>query len=189
MGAIGAVIQHFILFLKIRVTRRPSTRFSTSLLASSLGGRVVVGTWRPLPEEKHHGGVLRIAQRIALLLAWPTSRCRLDFAVFRLRHGRGLYADSTRCGECFGTASLASSCTDHHGVFTRSVGSALDCGKKSSIHSTVMSWHGKSWPQRACSELPHLRGRGLAKHKARGNLEKGFADQRHPSRFFLPMPG
>src|ERR1700694_246174 len=44
MAAIGAVIQHFILFLKDQgYSAATATQFSTALLASSLGGRVVVG--------------------------------------------------------------------------------------------------------------------------------------------------
>jgi MFS family permease len=44
IGAIGAVIQHFILFLKDSgYTGTQASTFSTILLAASLGGRVVVG--------------------------------------------------------------------------------------------------------------------------------------------------
>jgi MFS family permease len=44
IGAIGAVIQHFILFLKDQgYSAAAASRFSTALLASSLGGRVLVG--------------------------------------------------------------------------------------------------------------------------------------------------
>src|SRR5207245_5614330 len=44
VGAIGAVVQHFILFLKDQVySAATASRFSTALLAASLGGRVVVG--------------------------------------------------------------------------------------------------------------------------------------------------
>ncbi len=44
IGAIGAVIQHFILFLTdVGYTPTAASRFSTALLSSSLGGRVLVG--------------------------------------------------------------------------------------------------------------------------------------------------
>jgi len=44
IGAIGSVIQHFILFLEdTGYSRATASRFLTALLASSLGGRVVVG--------------------------------------------------------------------------------------------------------------------------------------------------
>ena len=44
IGAIGAVIQHFILFLKdAGYSATVAARFSTTLLAASLGGRVIVG--------------------------------------------------------------------------------------------------------------------------------------------------
>src|SRR2546427_9375829 len=44
MGAIGAVIPHFILFLKDQgYTATTATRFSTALLAASLGRRVLAG--------------------------------------------------------------------------------------------------------------------------------------------------
>src|SRR6202030_609501 len=44
VGAIGAVIQHFILFLRDQgYSPTAASRFSTVLLASSLGGRVLVG--------------------------------------------------------------------------------------------------------------------------------------------------
>lgn len=44
IGAIGAVIQHLILFLKDQgYSATAASRFSTALLASSLGGRVLVG--------------------------------------------------------------------------------------------------------------------------------------------------
>ena len=44
IGAIGAVIQHFILFLKdAGYSATSAARFFTILLASSLGGRVIVG--------------------------------------------------------------------------------------------------------------------------------------------------
>src|SRR5207245_8583922 len=44
VGAIGAVVQHFILLLKDQgYSAATASRFSTALLAASLGGRVVVG--------------------------------------------------------------------------------------------------------------------------------------------------
>src|SRR5580692_13125065 len=44
IGTIGAVVQHFILFLKdAGYSATAAARFSTILLASSLGGRVIVG--------------------------------------------------------------------------------------------------------------------------------------------------
>src|SRR5260370_34936470 len=44
VGAIGAVIQHFILFLKDQgYSAAAASRFSTALLAASLGGRVLGG--------------------------------------------------------------------------------------------------------------------------------------------------
>src|SRR5205807_1564162 len=44
IGAIGAVIQHFILFLKDQgYSATVASRFSTGLLAASLAGRILVG--------------------------------------------------------------------------------------------------------------------------------------------------
>ena len=110
IGAIGAVIQHFILFLKdARYTPAAASRFSTGLLASSLGGRVLVGY---VADRFRKSSIMALFYLLigasVFLLAWPHSPAVLwTFAiVFGFSMGADYMLIPLVTAECFGTASL-----------------------------------------------------------------------------------
>jgi len=110
IGAIGAVIQHFILFLKdAGYTPAAASRFSTGLLASSLGGRVLVGY---VADRFRKSSIMALFYLLigasVFLLAWPHSPVVLwTFAiVFGFSMGADYMLIPLVTAECFGTASL-----------------------------------------------------------------------------------
>ncbi len=110
IGAIGAVIQHFILFLRdAGYTPAAASRFSTVLLASSLGGRVLVGY---VADRFRKSGIMALFYLLigasVFLLAWPHSPAVLwTFAiVFGFSMGADYMLIPLVTAECFGTASL-----------------------------------------------------------------------------------
>jgi len=110
IGAIGAVIQHFILFLKdAGYTPAAASRFSTGLLASSLGGRVLVGY---VADRFRKSSIMALFYLLigasVFLLAWPHSPAVLwTFAiVFGFSMGADYMLIPLVTAECFGTASL-----------------------------------------------------------------------------------
>ena len=110
IGAIGAVIQHFILFLKdARYTPAAASRFSTGLLASGLGGRVLVGY---VADRFRKSSIMALFYLLigasVFLLAWPHSPAVLwTFAiVFGFSMGADYMLIPLVTAECFGTASL-----------------------------------------------------------------------------------
>jgi MFS family permease len=110
MGAIGSVIQHFILFLKDQgYSATTATRFSTALLASSLGGRVVVGYVADRFRKKN-AMALFYALLSASLLFLGMARRPVAVWTFALIFGFSMGADYMLIplvtAECFGTASL-----------------------------------------------------------------------------------
>jgi len=110
IGAIGAVIQHFILFLKdAGCTPTAASRFFTILLTSSLGGRVLVGY---VADRFRKSSIMAIFYLLigasVFLLAWPHSPAVVwTFAiVFGFSMGADYMLIPLVTAECFGTASL-----------------------------------------------------------------------------------
>jgi len=110
VGAIGAVVQHFILFLKdAGYSATSAARFSTILLASSLGGRVIVGY---LADRFRKSRIMAFFYFLigasVFLLANPHSPALLwIFAfVFGFSMGADYMLIPLVTAECFGTASL-----------------------------------------------------------------------------------
>ena len=110
IGAIGAVIQHFILFLKdTGYTPTAASRFFTILLTSSLGGRVLVGY---VADRFRKSSIMAFFYLLIgasiFLLAWPHSPAVLwTFAiVFGFSMGADYMLIPLVTAECFGTASL-----------------------------------------------------------------------------------
>ena len=105
MGAIGSVIQHFILFLKDQgYSVTTATRFSTALLASSLGGRVVVGYLADRFRKKNTMALF-YALLSASLLFLGMARRPVAVWTFALIFGFSMLIPLVTA-ECFGTASL-----------------------------------------------------------------------------------
>jgi MFS family permease len=110
MGAVGAVIQHFILFLKDQgYTSTTASRFSTALLASSLGGRVVVGYLADRFRKKNTMALFYALLSASLLLLGMAHQPGAVWT-FALVFGFSMGADYMLIplvtAECFGTASL-----------------------------------------------------------------------------------
>jgi MFS family permease len=110
IGAIGAVIQHFILFLKdAGYTPTAASRFFTILLTSSLGGRVLIGY---VADRFRKSSIMALFYLLigasVFLLAWPHSPAVLwTFAiVFGFSMGADYMLIPLVTAECFGTASL-----------------------------------------------------------------------------------
>ena len=110
VGAIGAVIQHFILFMKDQgYSSALASRFFTGLLAASLGGRVLVGYLADRFKKKNtmaaFYGLLSLS---ILLLGFAHSSAMVG--VFAIIFGFSMGADYMLIplvtAECFGTASL-----------------------------------------------------------------------------------
>lgn len=110
IGAIGAVIQHFILFLKdAGYSATVAARFSTILLASSLGGRVIVGYLADRFRKTHLMAFFYflIGASVFLLANAPTSAVLWTFAViFGFSMGADYMLIPLVTAECFGTAAL-----------------------------------------------------------------------------------
>ena len=110
IGAIGAVIQHFILFLKDQgYSGTTATRFSTALLASSLGGRVLVGYLADRFQKKNLMALfyLLIGASILMLSAAHQPVAIWAFAViFGFSMGADYMLIPLVVAECFGAASL-----------------------------------------------------------------------------------
>jgi MFS family permease len=110
VGAIGAVIQHFILFLKdLGYTASGASRFSTILLASSLAGRVVVGYVADRFTKKNTMAFCYLLIGLAVLMLGAIQQ-REAIWVFALIFGFSMGADYMLIplvtAECFGTQSL-----------------------------------------------------------------------------------
>jgi MFS family permease len=110
IGAIGAVIQHFILFLKDQgYSGTTASRFSTALLASSLGGRVLVGYLADRFPKKNLMALfyLLIGASILMLGAAHQPVAIWAFAVvFGFSMGADYMLIPLVVAECFGAASL-----------------------------------------------------------------------------------
>lgn len=110
IGAIGSVIQHFILFLKdAGYSATSASKFSTMLLTASLGGRVIVGY---LADRFRKSSLMALFYFViggsTFLLAYPKSPVVLvSFAVvFGFAMGADYMLIPLVTAECFGTAAL-----------------------------------------------------------------------------------
>lgn len=110
VGAIGTVIQHFILFLKDqRYSTTAASHFATFLLASSLLGRVVVGYIADRFSKKNTMALFYffIGASILFLSVSHTSTSIIAFALlFGFSMGADYMLIPLVTAECFGTASL-----------------------------------------------------------------------------------
>ncbi len=110
VGAIGAVIQHFILFLRDQgYSITTASRFSTALLAASLAGRVLVGYLADRFRKKNTMALfyLLLSASILLLGAAHQPVAVWSFAlIFGFSMGADYMLIPLVTAECFGTASL-----------------------------------------------------------------------------------
>jgi MFS family permease len=110
IGTIGAVIQHFILFLKdAGYSATAASQYSTILLTASLGGRVVVGYLADRFRKSYLMGLFYfVIGASVFLLAYPKSPAVLvSFAVvFGFAMGADYMLIPLVTAECFGTAAL-----------------------------------------------------------------------------------
>jgi MFS family permease len=110
VGAIGAVIQHFILFLKdLGYSGSRASEFSTILLASSLVGRVAVGYVADRLRKKNIMAVFYVTIGAAVLLL-GFSNSSMAIWTFAIVFGFSMGADYMLIplvtAECFGTHAL-----------------------------------------------------------------------------------
>jgi MFS family permease len=110
VGAIGAVIQHFILFLKdLGFSSSTASRFSTVLLASSLAGRVVVGYLADRFTKKNTMAVFYLLIGVSVLVLGISNHPAAIWS-FAIAFGFAMGADYMLIplvtAECFGTQSL-----------------------------------------------------------------------------------
>ncbi len=110
VGAIGAVVQHFILFLKDEgYSATSAARFSTILLASSLGGRVIVGYLADRFPKTHIMACFYFLIGASVFLL-GNSHSPVALGAFAIIFGFSMGADYMLiplvAAECFGTASL-----------------------------------------------------------------------------------
>lgn len=110
IGAIGAVIQHFILFLKdAGYSATAASQYSTILLTASLAGRVVVGYLADRFRKSYLMALFYFFIGASVfLLAYPHSPAVLwGFAIlFGFSMGADYMLIPLVTAECFGTASL-----------------------------------------------------------------------------------
>jgi MFS family permease len=110
IGTIGAVVQHFILFLKdAGYSATAAARFSTVLLASSLGGRVIVGYLADRFRKTHIMTFFYflIGASVFLLVNPQSSSVLWTFTIiFGFSMGADYMLIPLVVAECFGTAAL-----------------------------------------------------------------------------------
>ena len=110
IGAIGGVIQHFILFLKdAGYSATTATQYSTNLLTASLGGRVIVGYLADRFRKSYLMAVFYfLIGASVFLLEYPHSSAILwAFAIlFGFAMGADYMLIPLVSAECFGTAAL-----------------------------------------------------------------------------------
>jgi MFS family permease len=110
VGAIGAVTQHFILFVKDQgYSTAMASRFFTGLLTASLGGRVLVGYLADRFRKKNTMALFYGVLSLAILLLGVSHRPAMIWG-FVVLFGFSMGADYMLIplvtAECFGTASL-----------------------------------------------------------------------------------
>jgi MFS family permease len=110
VGAIGAVIQHIILFLKDQgYSTSMASRFFTALLVASLGGRVLVGYLADRFRKKNVMSFFYAALSASVLLLGFPHNIAVMWAfvlVFGFSMGADYMLIPLLTAECFGTASL-----------------------------------------------------------------------------------
>jgi len=110
IGSIGAVIQHFILFLKDQgYTATVAARFSTGLLMASLAGRILVGYAVDHVSKKNAMALFYflIGASVLLLGMAKEPAAAWTFAIiFGFSMGADYMLVSLVAAECFGTRSL-----------------------------------------------------------------------------------
>ena len=110
VGAIGAVIQHFILFMKDQgYSAALASRFFTGLLAASLGGRVLVGYLADRFNKKNTMAVFYGLLSLSILLlgfAHSPAMVGVFVIIFGFSMGADYMLIPLVTAECFGTASL-----------------------------------------------------------------------------------
>jgi len=110
IGAIGAVIQHFILFLKDKgYTASVAVRFSTGLLVASLVGRILVGYAVDHVSKKNAMALFYflIGASVLLLGMAKEPAAAWTFAlIFGFSMGADYMLVPLVTAECFGTGSL-----------------------------------------------------------------------------------
>ena len=110
IGAIGAVIQHFILFLKdAGYSATTAPQYSTILLSGSSAGRVIVGYLADRVRKSYLMAFFYFLIGLSVfLLSYPhSSVILLTFAVvFGFSMGADYMLIPLVTSECFGTASL-----------------------------------------------------------------------------------
>ncbi len=110
VGAIGAVIQHFILFLKDQgYSAMTASRFFTALLVASLGGRVLVGYLADRFRKKNIMAFFYASLSVSVLLIGFSHTPIVIWgfvAVFGFSMGADYMLIPLVTAECFGTASL-----------------------------------------------------------------------------------
>ena len=110
IGAIGAVIQHFILFLKdIGYSAGRASQYSAILLAASLGGRVIVGHLADRFQKSHIMAFFYylIGASVFLLVHSHSAVVVSSFAlIFGFSMGADYMLIPLVTSECFGTTSL-----------------------------------------------------------------------------------
>lgn len=110
IGAIGSVIQHFILFLRDQgYSATVASRFSTGLLAASLAGRILVGYAVDHVQKKNAMALFYFLMGASVLLLRMASQpaAALTFAlVFGFSMGADYMLVPLVTAESFGTASL-----------------------------------------------------------------------------------
>jgi MFS transporter, OFA family, oxalate/formate antiporter len=110
IGAIGAVIQHFILFLRDEgYAAAAASRLSSGLLAASLAGRVIVGYFADRYSRKNVMALFYLALGLAIPLLFLAGRPAAAWG-FALVFGFAMGADYMLVplvtAECFGLAAL-----------------------------------------------------------------------------------
>jgi MFS family permease len=110
VGAIGAVIQHFILFLKDQgYSANQASRFFTALLVASLGGRVLVGYLADRFRKKNIMAFFYASLSAAILLlafSHNPNAIWIFATIFGFSMGADYMLIPLVTAECFGTASL-----------------------------------------------------------------------------------
>jgi MFS family permease len=110
VGAIGAVIQHFVLFLKDQgYSATVASRFFTALLVASLGGRVLVGYLADRFRKKNIMAFFYASLSASVLLIGFSHIPMVIWgfvAVFGFSMGADYMLIPLVTAECFGTASL-----------------------------------------------------------------------------------
>jgi MFS family permease len=110
VGAIGAVTQHFILFVKDQgYSTVTASKFLTGLLTASLGGRVLVGYLADRFRKKNTAALFYCMLSLSILLLGVSHRPEMIWG-FVVLFGFSMGADYMLIplvtAECFGTASL-----------------------------------------------------------------------------------